>query len=258
MSVVDSLGLVHENQLLTVYIPAKAAALVFRVKSRQNRGYEIFDYGPLPLTSGETLPTFDGGSVSVPADGVLPARAYVKAGRGFPLSDAYDPNDMWYVPSKDYEDRIFHVIQYITPSFVRVDVQMPKNVTQQRFQRDRIIAGMEKTFGFARGVLETIHVPEIHYGYRWGNDTNIDLKTFVRFVYGEYIIEIPKDPELIFNVLVRKVPSKWITLPINSWDPSIESALNRTYGIIGFTTYGIHEKQKAISEYTELINRVRA
>ncbi|MCD6241032.1 hypothetical protein J7K27_05900 [Candidatus Bathyarchaeota archaeon] len=256
VSVVDHLGLVLENNFLAVYIPAKNSALVFRVKSRQNRGFEELNYGGLPLSSGDTLPTYDGGSATVPEDGVLPARAYTKSGKGFPMTGAYDPNDMWYLPYRDYKDRLFHVIQYVTPSFIRIDLQIPRNVVQGRFQRDRVIVGVDKDFGFSRGVYETVHLPEIYYGYRWGNDTNIDLYTFVKFVYAEYIIEIPKDPELIFNILTKRIPCKWISLPINSWDVSIEGGLLKTYGFIGFKLYGIHQKEEAIREYAKQLKEV--
>jgi hypothetical protein len=73
MSVVDKFGLVVENSYLTVYVPATNSALVFRVISRSNRGFEVFDYGPLPLKTGDTLSTFVGGTTTVSADGVLPA-----------------------------------------------------------------------------------------------------------------------------------------------------------------------------------------
>ena len=140
--VTDALGLTLEGEHLTAFIPATSKAFVFRVKSRVNRRYEQLNYGPLPLTSGTTLPTFEGGSVSVPADGVIPARAYT-TGLMFPMSGAFDSSDMWYTP-EDYRDRLFHVIQYLTPAFLRVDVQITIAVTQGRFQKDKIVTGVDK------------------------------------------------------------------------------------------------------------------
>ncbi|MEM4429652.1 MAG: hypothetical protein QXM08_00630 [Thermofilaceae archaeon] len=255
--VVDSLGLVLENQLLVVYVPARNAALVFRVKSRVNRGFEVFNYGPLPLAAGEVLPTYDGGSVPVPADGVMPGRSYTPTGRSFPLKGAFDESDMWYVP-EDERERLFHVIQRVTPEFLRVDVQIPRGVTQGRFQGDRVVTGVDRDFGFSRGRIEVVHLPRLRYGYRWGNDTNMSVRTFVRFTYGEYIVETPRDPQLIFDVLTRRVQGHWVTLPVSIWDPAVETALVMTYGFTGFPLYGVHERDKAIREYNELLKLVKA
>lgn len=255
--VLDSYGLVLENQFITVFIPAKSSALVFRVKSRVNKGYEVFNYGPLPISAGEVLPTYDGGSVTVPLDGVMPARAYTPTGRSFSMKGAFDETDMWYVP-EDYRDTLFHVIQVVTPEFLRIDVEVPRGVSQGRFQKGRVVTGIDKDFGFARGKIEVVHVPRLRYGYRWGNDTNLTLRTSVRFIYGEYIVEIPRDPSLIFSILTRTVPSYWTTLPANVWDPSIESALQLSYGFTGFPVYGINEKDKALKEYSEILKLVKA
>jgi hypothetical protein len=168
---VDELGLCPENGFLTCFIPALGKALVFRVKSRVNRRYEVLHYGPLPLTSGTTLPTYEGSSVTVPASGVIPARAYTKDGLAFPTTlSVYDKSDMWYLPTDD-RDRLFHVIQYVTPAFLRIDVQIPTGVTQGRFQKDRVTTGVDKDFGFSRGTYEIVHLPGIRYGYRYGNDS---------------------------------------------------------------------------------------
>jgi len=254
--VVDALGLVLENQFLTGYIPATNKAMVFRVISRVNKDYEIFNYGYLPFSSGDMLNSYDGGTASVPADGVIPARGYTLNGIKFPLTDAWDETDMWYLP-EDYRDRIFHVKLKTTPDFLRTDIQIPVNITQPRFQRERKILGIDTDFGFKRGEIEVIHFPEIHYGYRFGNDTNVAFYTHAEFIYGEYIIEIPKDAELIFNILTKKVPSYWLTLPIMNYDARIGEAFTKVYGFEGFTVYGIHEREKAIAEYEELLGKVK-
>jgi len=253
--VTDEYGLVLEGKYITVFIPATSRALVFRVKSRVNRGYEIINYGPLPLTAGSTLPTFEGGSVSVPADGVIPARAYT-TGISFPMRGTFDETDMWYVP-EDYRDRLFHVKQKITPGFLRVEVQIPVGVGQGRFQKGRVMVGVDKDFGFARGTLEVVHFPKIRYGYRYGNDANVNLRTFIQFVYAEYEVEIPKNASLIFDTLIGKNPSYWITMRINVLDPSIERGLTETYGILGFPFYRVDERDVAIKEYESLLSQCK-
>lgn len=253
--VLDALGLVPENQYLTVFIPATGRALVFRVGIRWNRGAEVLHYGPLPLVAGEAMSTYEGGTVSVPADGVIPARAY-SDGKSFPMAGVTDETDMWYT-KEDYRERLFHIIQCVTPAFLRMDVLIPKGVIQRRFQRDKKTGGVHADFGFSRGMLEVVQLPKIHYGYRWGNDTNIDLRTSCTFVYGEYVVEIPRDAGLIFDILTKKVPSRWISLPITVYDPMVKTALLDTYGFEGFKVYSIDQKGEAVADYTKELTRMR-
>jgi len=247
--------LAEEGEYLVAFIPATETALVFRVKSRVNVGRERIYYGPLPLSEGDILPTLDGGSASVPADGVLPGRAYTGA-LSFSMSDVFDEDDMWYIPA-DFRERLFHVIQYTIPHFLRIDVQVPPAVVQGRFQRDKKIVGVDKEFGFARGEFEMLHFPEIHIGYRYANDTNVDVRTSVEFIYGEYVVEIPKSAELIFDILTKKVESLWITMPIAVTDPTIESALTETYGTLGFPLFRLDQKEEAIAEYAKILEEVK-
>lgn len=247
--------LVPENGLLTVFLPAYGA-FVFRVLERTNRNYEVFNYGAVPTTTSMTLPTYDGGSASPSASGTMPARAYMENGVSFSLSGAFDETDMWYL-NEDYRDRVFHVFMEVYPRVLRVDVQIPKNTSQGKFQKDKVITGVPKDFGFRRGGLEVVHLPRIHYGYRFGNDTNIEWRTFVRFIYGEYVVEIPKDEELIFDVLTMKVRSHWVTLPVNVTDETIRTALEICYGFTGFPLYPVNKKDEAVREYSSLLSRAK-
>lgn len=248
--------ILDENSLLTVYLPPENRAFVFRVKSILNKNSLEINYGPIPLPSGTSLPTFEAGTASVPAYGVMPGRSFTPTGISFPLAGAYDSGDMWYVP-EDYRDRVFHVVQRVTPSFLRIDLQIPKGVTQGRFQKDKVVVGVERDFGFARGIYETVHLPKIRYGYRYANDSNVSVYSFVKFIYGEYSVEIPKNPELIFDVLTKRIASYWVTLPVSVMDPAIESALVDTYGITGFRLYGLDQRSIAVREYSDLLRRVK-
>jgi hypothetical protein len=258
------LGLVRSGDYLTVFIPATETALVFRVRSRVNEGREVFNYGPLPISAGTPLPTYDGASTTVPADGVLPARAYIRDGISFPaiagMENVYTKSDIWYL-SEDDRDRLFHVKVYVYPPIIRTDVQIPSKITQGRFQRERVITGVDSELGFNRGFIEAIHLPMVDYGYRFGNDANLNLKTFVKFVYGEYLVEIPRNPELIFDIVVRRVPSYWITLPVAYMDIKVADALMRVYGFpresLGFKVYRADERAKAVREYADILTRLK-
>jgi hypothetical protein len=245
--------LLKPNSYLVLYVPPSNRAFVFRVKSVQP--FPQFCYGPLPIKSGETLTSYDGGTVTAPADGVIPARSYTGP-KTFPLAGAFDETDMWYYPPEE-ADRLYHVIQLLTPGFLRVDVQIPTGVVQTRFQRGRVITGLDRDFGFTRGCLETFHVPKVHYGFRYGNDTNLALRTSVEFLYAEYVIETPRDEELIWNILQRKVPSYWYDFPMVSRDVTFESATLEAYGIEGFYVYGLHEKEKALADYKRQLGAVK-
>ena len=249
-------GLVPEGGYLTVFIPATGRALVFRVRSRANKGYEVLNYGPLPLESGDTLNSYDGGTVSVPADGVMPARSYTPEGLSFSMSGAIEETDMWFL-TEEYAERLFHVIADFTPAWLRVDLQIPKGVVQGRFQRDKIMTGVDKDFGFVRGHAEVVHIPKLHYGYRFGNDFNFAVHTGARFTYGEYLVEVPKKPETAFAVVTGVIPSKKVTLPIQVYDSSIRNALLDVYGYEGFPVYPPDMRAEALREYGEIIRGVR-
>ena len=253
------LEILEENRLLVVYIPATNRAFVWRVKSLANKNFTKIDYGPLPIPTDYPFSSYVAGVVPAPADGVMPAYSYVPVGAEltFPLSGAYDETDMWYLP-KNYRERIFHVITKVTPAWLRCEITIPKGVTQGRFQRDKVTTGIEKLFGYTRGTIETVHIPELRYGYRFGNDSSLNVYTGVGFAYGEYVIETPRDANLIFDVLTRRIKAdKWISLPIQTYDESVKRALLEDYGIEGFPVYGIHQRAEAIPEYESLLKEVQ-
>ncbi|TDA41737.1 MAG: hypothetical protein DSO07_02980 [Thermoproteota archaeon] len=253
----------EENEILAVYLPPAKAFIPFRVKAIVNKGYEEINYGAIPLSAGTSLNTFDGGAATVPAYGVMPARAYTPNGISFPApseiaSSVIQATDMWYT-NESLAHRLFHVITLVTPAFLRMDIQIPKNVPQISFQGEKATMGIDKTFGFKRGKVETVIIPCVNYGWRFGNDTNMSVYTFVRFIYREYDIEIVKDPELIFNIAIQRFPAKWKTLQMSTLDPVVKSALERDYGadFKGFPIYSVYERDKAVSEYREIVRKLR-
>lgn len=254
MSVTDKYGLVKDNELLTVYYPSTNKAMVFRVITRQNKEFETIDYGTLPLTAGDSLVTYEGAVAPVLKDGIMPARSYT-AGKEFTFgNDIWDPSDMFFVPYT-WNDRVFHVKMYVKPGFVRVGLQIPIGVNQSRFQKERVIGGVnyQTGFGYKFGEMETVHMPEIHYGYMFGNDTNLSLVTGVKFVYGEYIVKIPNSASLIFDVLSKSYPAHWVGLPITTADSTITQSLKKTWGFDGFSVYPNLKRDQAIQEYSAIL-----
>jgi len=259
---VDKLGLVPDNAYLVVEIPALNSVIPFRVVTRLNHGYEVINYGLVPLTSGTSLPTLDGGTATVPEDGVLPAMAYVPNSSPikFPASNLVssgvsDLDDMFYISRKDYPDRVLHVKAYFTPSWVRVVVDMPENTLQAVYQSASL--DIYRDFGFARGEYEVVFLPDIRAGWRFANDTNMDVYLFVKFVYGEYKIEVVTDPVTVFNLVVGKQRAHWVTLPVNSVAYGLTEALRKTYGFEGYPLYPEHKREEAISIYTTLAEEVK-
>lgn len=253
MAIVDKYGLVKDNELLVVYYPATNKAMVFRVVSRQNKQFEVWDWGTLPTTAGTVLNTYDGTTKTVGFNGELPARSYT-TGLYFPQANCWDPTDQWFVPYT-WNDRVYHVRTYVDPGFVRVGLQIPKGVNQSRFQKERIVGGADQEIGFGYnfGEMETVHLPEIHYGYVFGNDSNAPLRTGVKFVYGEYVVNIPSSASLIFDVLSRAYPAHWVGMPVSTTDAQITQSLKKTWGFDGFSVYPSLQRTDAIAEYTAIL-----
>lgn len=245
-----------DNDYMAVVIPAIQSAMVFRVRTRVNSNPTIF-YGPLTLTSGSVLPTISGGTASVPATGVLPAGAYTPVGGGlsFPVTGAYDPTDMWYT-NEDYRDRIFYIVGRSKPHFLQMGLEYPKGIQQYRFQRDNVFTGVGTSFGFSRGVVETVQFPDIRQAWRFGNDFNFPVYAGMEFQYNELIIETPRDPTVVYNILAGKVPAYRIDLPIQSADPAISINLQKVYGYTGFDMTLLPSQSDAVSAYSDILQKV--
>ena len=245
-----------DNDYLAVTIPATQSSMVFRVRTRVNSNPVLF-YGPLTLTSGAVLPTLTGGTTSVPVTGVLPAGAYTPVGQGlnFPVTGSYDTNDMWYT-NEDYRDRIFYIVGKSKPRYLQMGVEYPKGVQQYRFQRDNVMAGVGQAFGFSRGVVETIQFPDIRQSWRFGNDMNFPVYAAIEFQYNELIIETPRDPLTIYNILAGKLPAYRVDLPIQTQDPSIAINLQKVYGYTGFDMTLLPSQKDAIDSYTTALQKV--
>ena len=114
-----------------------------------------------------------------------------------------------------------------------------------------------RDFGFARGQYETVFLPDIRAGWRFGNDTNMDVYLFARFVYGEYMVEVVTDPVTVFNLVTGKVKAHWVVLPVNQTVYGFTEALEKTYGFTGYPIYPEHRREEAISTYATLAEEVK-
>lgn len=265
---VDEYGLVRQGQYLVAYIPATETALVFRVVARWNTDFVKFDYGPIPVTTSTGAGLYSGGASAFPATGIFTAGTYTLNGIQFPyqsssaynlMGQTYDPNDLWYM-NKDNSDRIYQILAYFSPSWLRVSLQIPTGTNQTAFEKTTVPTGITSSLGYKRGFMETIQIPYIHYGWLFGNDTNLSVFTMARFVYAEDVVEIPSQPETIFNVLSGNVPAHWITLPITNFSSGIARAFSNVYAndFQGFKVYPATERSKAIADYQQtlsLLNR---
>jgi hypothetical protein len=248
---------IKDNDYVQVYIPATKTALVFRVVTRTNP-YPTINYGAVPFTAGQNLSCYDGGSVAVGPAGSMPPRSYTTLGSSMlftpetGFTGTYDTTDVWYT-NEEYRDRIFYVVGKMIPSFVQIGLEYPRGVQQYRFQRDNVQAGIGTGLGYKRGVLETIQFPNLHQGWRFGNDSYFNVYTSMVFEYNELIVESPADGLTAYNVLAGVIPSRRIDLPIAVQDPSIPIALNKDYGYAGFDTTLLANKANAIDAYTTVL-----
>lgn len=252
----EEFELLKPDEYLTLYISYTNRAIVYRIESIVNSNYPYFLYGQLPISQGEVESLFNGGSYITKQAGEIGPQSYTQYKQfASELLNVYDPSDMWYT-DKSNRDEIFHIVQYIRPSWVMIEQQIPTGTNQSAFQNGRVTGGIGQngnTFGFRRGIYETVQIPYIHYGWVYGNDTSMDITTQALFKYGEYKISIVTDPSLVFRILSRRVPSKEITLTTASYPNELKTALLDDYGFEGYPIPVIGEGPTSEASYTSQI-----
>lgn len=198
--VLDELGLIIEGKVLCIHIPFADAIIPLRVVRRENKGFERFDYGPLPFTVGE-YPT-----------GVIPARTISPEFTFYytRLVPELAP-DMWYFVDKR---KVYHAHMHFEPSvLMRVYQTVPFGTIPWRFREvSPTLANMlEIEFGFFRGYKEQLFLPHVKIGWYAVNPTNVDLRTYCRFVYGEYLTEFIRELEVVWDIMTGAIPSHWVS-----------------------------------------------
>ena len=117
----------------------------------------------------------------------------------------------------------------LTPAWLRVEMEVPIHVGQAGFQKGKVAGGVNKDFGSKRGEFEFITLPDVHYGFKFANDTNMPVYTGVVFVYAEYIVSIEKDPDRIYDVLTRRIPHYWFTMPVKDVTEPVKGSIMMTW-----------------------------
>jgi hypothetical protein len=245
----------EREMFLVVEIPPEKTAFVFRIEHIWNQ-FKILNYGPLPIKANTPLKTFAGTSALAPADGALAPMSFIE-NLTFPFEGVRNIRDMWLFDPLQDPDRLFVVEQFLTPAFLRVNAHIPVGNIQAFFQRTQLALKISDIFGWKRGHFLMVHFPQVNVGYNYANDTSFALFTHVKFVYDEYIISIPADPALIFNILAGFVSERFIrriTYPIATVTAELKDALIRQYGFLGFPLPRIDRRAEFEARYAGIIS----
>lgn len=214
--VVDKLGLVREGYPVLIYLPAYNAVVPLLVKARLNKGYEVFEYGPLPdcgtnLTNGVLIP----GSL---AEGCL--FSYTE------LPSEYRPDMFYYTDN----DRLLHVHAYIRPMFLRILLEIPIGTKTYSF-RGIVVQRLDRDFGWFRHYKEIVFPPRIHVGWSFFNPSTLPMLTHARFIIGEYLVEPLLDRDALVKILMGRSPAYQVTFGGMNRFREIEEAVE-TWGAV--------------------------
>ena len=250
--VLDEHGFVKEGEHVLIVLPAYNTILPLRIKAIKNKEAEWWNYGPVPYT-------FSGYN-----EGEIKARS---ATSGFKFKDrtgrltGEQAGDMFYHKKAE---KLIHAYIDIRPHLFRIYREIPTGVKQVvyldavTFTTD--VGDATADFGYTTGVVEQFFLPNFHIDWYVANWTNMDLKTNVMIKYAEYEVEIPRDAETIFSLMMRKVPAHWYTLPVTSKHSTIDRMFTEIYGFAegryGIPFYRSYEREKAISEIPEILKGV--
>ncbi len=261
--VTDQHGLTLPNNYLQLFLPAYQTSIVLYVKYRHNPTWDLVNYGPLPFTTSTAYNAYNGvgggsgGSPTATVTGELPASAWIK-GVQFNVPSTfyiqgtfpYGNSDIWYTQTNS---RLFEVAQKTSPTWLRVGCDVPTGQVQETFQ-DTVAGGVDQDFGWRSGRYKTAHIPYIHYGYQYGNDTNAPIYTGMTFWYAEQEVALVRDPNLVFQIINGLYPANTMELPIVTKQTQIDTALNQAYGFTGFPIYPKNRQAEAVAAYQALIS----
>jgi len=243
--VLDSKGFVKEGEHITIVLPAYDAVLPLRIRWIANKETEWFNYGVVANT-------FSGYP-----EGVMRGR---NTTLGFKLKDrtgrlvAEMATNMFYHKKPE---KLIHTYIDIRPHMFRIFREIPTGIRQIRYlDTVTFSTGVDETtaiFGYAVGIVEHIFLPNFHVDWFVYNGTNMDLRTNVMMKYAEYEVELVKEPTLIFDILMRKYPAYWWTLPIQTRFDEMDRLFSEIYKIKMIPHYRPNERERCLREVPELI-----
>lgn len=214
----DEKGFVRENEFLVISFPMWRGILAYRILARINKGFEKINYGVLPLD-----PTDSGVN-----DGQILANT--TSGRfafSWAILPAEQRNDMFYFDNKD---KIKHVRIKVSPYILRNFFFLAVGVQQATYQGIAVADDtIPSDFGYWRGTFEIPILPYMHMQMSSYNHTNMNLIGDIQFEYGEYTVELIKDPGLLFDLMNRRIWAHWMTYPGETVIPT--DPFTRAYGI---------------------------
>jgi hypothetical protein len=251
--VLDSDGFLKEGEHILVVWPIYDTILPLRVKSIANKHAKFFNYGPVPFTfSGYPKGVIPGKSVAGPF------RFIDITGR---LTGEY-AGDMFY-HNKAY--KLIHAYVDIRPHLFRIYQEIPSGAKQYIYMEavthttDVDVATSD--FGYFTGVKEMLFFPDFHIDWYLYNGTNLPLRTYVSIKYAEYNVEIPRDPALVFDMMMRRYPAYWYTMPITTDRKEFRRMFTERYGFPedrpGIPFYRAYEKPVALREIPEILKGVK-
>jgi len=219
--VLDEKGFVKPNEYLVVYFPMWKGLLAYRVIGRVNQGFEKIERGTLPFTvtkDGTTYP-----------EGVIPGEYYSpKYKISWNILPEERRTDMfWY----DDPNRLLHVYLKFHPTRLIRNYIFITEGTQQARYLDVVTADptQPSDFGFWRGEIELVVLPYMHIAFQQYNNTNMNLRTYLSIKYGEYKVELIKEPKLLWEFMTRKRVAHWVTYPGEV--QFIPDCFRRSYGL---------------------------
>ena len=211
----DRYGLVKSNGIIAIYFRSVNAILPLKVEFRENEGYEEFTYGPIPI------------SITGYEEGVIPAGQIVE-GIKFPYNylPAEQRDDMFYYTEPN---KLIHAKLYFSPIALRIMTEVPLSKKIYSYL-GKVTQDLTLDFGWFRGYKEMMFLPKIHVGWDFYNPTNLDLRTNLKIVYGEYRVSLLMDANMIYKVVTRKYPAYWFTYGGKYRFIELDDAL-KVYGI---------------------------
>ena len=273
--VTDEYGLTYPNQFLDLFFPATGQSIVLYVRNRQNPVASLFNWGPLPTTTSTAFTVYNGegggfgGSAFPTVAGTIPAAGWFK-GMQFgippaPNGSTWAPNvnvqgtfpsgnnDVWYTLSAN---RLFEVLQYVTPAWLRVSMDIPTGQNQQILQQT-VAGGVDQDFGWKRGTWYGVHIPGIHYGYEYGNDTNVQVMSRIFFRYAEQFVAVVTEPRIVFEVINNAIPNHKVYMPVVSNQDAVAAPLMAAYGYTGVPVYPRSMREQALPQYKNILDQAK-